>query len=94
MNWKTFTLIGALTVATGICLAELRTDYDHSVSFANYHTYSWMNVHARNSLWSDRIKRDVNNALASKGWVEVPSGGDASVSAFGTTREQPTLDTF
>jgi hypothetical protein len=94
MTWKTPTLITALSITAGLCLAELKTDYDHSVNFANYHTYSWLKVSAGNSLWADRIKNDVNNGLMAKGWREVPSGGDASVSAFGATKEQPTLNTF
>jgi Domain of unknown function (DUF4136) len=42
----------------------------------------------------DRIKSAVNAALAAKGWMEVPSGGDAAVVAIETTREQQTLNTF
>jgi hypothetical protein len=94
MTWKTPTFITAISLTAGLCLAELHTDYDHSVNFANYHTYSWLKVSAGDSLWADRIKSDVDNALMAKGWQAVPSGGNASVSAFGSTKEQPTLNTF
>jgi hypothetical protein len=70
------------------------TDYSHRTDFANYHTYSWLKVNAGNSLWADRIRRDVNTQLAAKGWQEVPSGGQAAIAAFGATREKPTLETF
>lgn len=74
--------------------ADVKTDYSHSVDFANYHTYSWLKVDAGNSLWADRIKRDVNEELMAKGWMEVPAGGQAAVSAFGATHNQQSLETF
>lgn len=73
---------------------HISTDYNHRTNFAQYHTYSWLKVSAGNSLWVDRIKRDVNAELAAKGWREVPTGGEAAITAFGATREQPTLETF
>jgi hypothetical protein len=42
----------------------------------------------------DRIKRDVDAQLTAKGWMQVPSGGDAAVSAFGATHEKQSLQTF
>ena len=53
-----------------------------------------MKVSAGNDLWAQRIRRDVNAELAAKGWTEGPSGAQAQVTAFGSTREQPTLETF
>jgi Domain of unknown function (DUF4136) len=53
-----------------------------------------LKVDAGNSLWVDRIKRDVGAELTAKGWMEVPSGGDAGVSAFGATHDQQSLQTF
>jgi hypothetical protein len=94
MNWKIPTFTAAFTLMAGLCLADLKTDFDHSTNFGRYHTYSWLKVSAGDSLWSDRIKSGIDSALQAKGWQMVPSGGDASVSAFGSTKEQPTLNTF
>lgn len=80
--------------AGGCATLRVRTDYSHTTDFAQYHTYSWLKVSAPNSLWSTRIRRDVNEQLAMKGWMEVPSGGQAAVTAFSATRERPTLETF
>jgi hypothetical protein len=84
-----FSLLG-----TGCSTLRVRTDYSHSADFAAYRTYSWLRVNAGSSLWADRIRRDVNEQLAAKGWTEVPSGGQAEVAAFGATKDQPTLETF
>ncbi len=73
---------------------RVRTDYAHNVNFSRFHTYSWLRVRAGNQLWADRIRQDVNLQLEAKGWHEVPSGGEATVAAFGSTREQPSLETF
>ena len=42
----------------------------------------------------DRVKAAVNAALTAKGWTQVNSGGDASIVAMETTKNQQTLNTF
>ena len=74
--------------------AEVSSDYDHHADFGKYHTYSWIGVKAGNSLWEDRISAAVDNQLMAKGWMKVPSGGDAAVSAIGRTQERDTMQTF
>ena len=74
--------------------AKVTTDYDHSADFRQYHTYSWERVKAGDQLWADRITRDVDQQLSAKGWQKVESGGDVAVTGFGSTKEQPTLNTF
>lgn len=74
--------------------SNVKTDYDHSANFSQYKTYSWIKVQAGDSLWADRIRQDVDAQLAAKGWTKVDSNGSASIAAFRSTQEQPTLDTF
>ena len=86
-----------IPAAIAACIAfaaDISTDYDHKADFGRYHTYSWIGVNAGNSLWQNRIMGAVDSALGAKGWSKVGSGGDASVSAFGKTREQDTMETF
>ena len=81
----------------GVCLllASVKTDYDHQADFSHYKTYSWINTpKASNDLWAERIQQDVDSQLAAKGWAKVQSGGDATVSAFGRTQNEQTLETF
>jgi len=84
-------LVAIAVVALG---ADISADYDHKTDFSQFHTYSWIGVKAGDQLWQDRIMSAVDNQLAAKGSSKVASGGDASVSAFGRTREQDTLQTF
>jgi hypothetical protein len=74
--------------------AQVRTDYDHSATFANYKTYSWLKVQAGDSLWNDLLQQDVDAQLAYKGWTKSESGADAMVSAFRGTQNEQTLQTF
>jgi hypothetical protein len=74
--------------------AQLSTDYDHSTNFSQYKTYSWLKVQAGDSLWEDRIKQDVDAQLSAKGWTKVDSNGSATISAFQSTHDQQTLETF
>jgi hypothetical protein len=77
-----------------ILAAAVTTDYSHSADFSKYHTFSFLQVKANNGLWEDRIKAAITSELTAKGWTMAPSGGDASVTAFGATKEQPQLQTF
>ncbi|MCU1233860.1 MAG: hypothetical protein JWP63_1827 [Candidatus Solibacter sp.] len=77
-----------------LAFASVTTDYDHKADFEKYHTYSWIKAKASDPLWEDRIMEAVDKQLTAKGWQKVPSGGDASVVAIGTTRTEPTFTTF
>ena len=74
--------------------AQVRTDYDHSADFQSYKTYSWLKVQTGDSLWDDRLQRDVDSQLAAKGWSRVDTGEAAVVSAFRSTKNEQTLETF
>jgi hypothetical protein len=96
MKLTLFVLILGISLfsSTAQLNAQVRTDYDHSVTFANYKTYSWLKVQAGDSLWNDRLQQNVDAQLASKGWTKNESGGDAMVSAFRGTQNEQTLQTF
>jgi len=89
---KTLTVGAAFTCIA--LAARISSDYDRTVDFAQYAKYSWMKVQAGDSLWEDRIVRAVDAQLAAKGWTKVDSGGDAYITAFGSTKDQRTLETF
>jgi hypothetical protein len=96
MKRKLSLLLLGVTLLSGAASlnAQVKTDYDHNANFGSYKTYSWLKVQSGDSLWNDRIKQDVDSQLAAKGWTKVDSNGDASVSAFRSTHDQKTLETF
>jgi len=81
-----------LVVSVTCLFAKTIADYDHSVSFAKYHTYSWIGVTVQEPLWNDRVTKAIDNQLNAKGWRKVASGGDASISAVGSTHTERTLE--
>jgi hypothetical protein len=90
-----FKSIAMLFVLTAASLAQqVKTDYDRSVNFGQYKTYSWQKVQTKDPLWEGRIKSAVDSALTAKGWTQVPSGGDVSLVAIEATKNQQTLNTF
>jgi len=96
MKQKLSLLILAISLVSGAdyLSAQVRIDYDHGANFASFKTYSWIKVQSGDSLWDDRIRQDVDGQLAAKGWTKVDSGGAAAVSAFRSTQDQQTLETF
>ena len=92
---KTNRTLLIMAAVTATCLlAKTTVDYDHKADFAKYHTYSWVSVDAQDALWKDRISSAIDQQLSARGWTKVPSGGDATVVAVGSTHNEQTLDTW
>src|ERR1700745_3499828 len=96
MLMKVVALIGlALFLASAVSFAQqVKTDYDRAANFSQYKSYSWEKVQTPDPLWVDRIKAAVNAALAAKGWTQVESGGDISITAMEINRNHQTLNTY
>jgi hypothetical protein len=96
MKQKLSILLLGISLLSGAATlnAQVTTDYDHNANFASYKTYSWIKVQSGDSLWDGRIQQDVDTQLAAKGWTKVDSNGDAAVSAFRSTQNQQSLETF
>jgi hypothetical protein len=91
---RLFAVIGLLMVGVSCFATEISVDYSHSTNFNRYKTYSWLRVQAGDSLWEGRIKHDIEGQLQLKGWARVESNGNAVISAFQSTQNQKTLETF
>jgi len=87
----TFSIVLLLATAA---IAGVTTDYDRSVNFSQYKTYSWERVQTPDPLWVDRIQQAVDSQLAAKGWTRVDSGGQVGIMGIEMTRNQRTLNTF
>ena len=90
-----FSFIGmALLGATALVGQQVKTDYDRAADFSQYKTYSWQKVQTQDPLWVDRIEQAVDADLTTKGWTQVPSGGNVAIVAIEMTQNQQRLDTF
>jgi uncharacterized protein DUF4136 len=87
--------VALLTVACGYSI-KTATDYNHNVSFSNYHSfYIRSGSSSGNPLMDQRARADVEKALTSKGWREVPEGeGQAAVVVNAATKTKHTYETF
>jgi hypothetical protein len=72
------------------------TDYNRHVSFSNYHSFFVLKGNSSgNPLLDQRVTADVESALTSKGWLEVPQGqGQAAVVVHAATKTKHTCATL
>ena len=90
-----FVSLAMLFFLTAASFAQhVKTDYDRTVNFDQYKTYSWQTVKTQDPLWIERIKSAVDAALTEKGWTQVPSDGNISLVAIEATHNRQTLNTF
>jgi hypothetical protein len=93
---RVFVTLALVAVLFSIpALAEkIETDYDHSVNFSQYHTYSWGHVHSTDPFFEKRIRDAVDHELQSKGWQLVPEGGDVTLTAVAVKKNKAEYTTF
>jgi hypothetical protein len=87
-------MVAVPIMACAVAFASVQTDYDHAIDFARYHTYTWGNVEAKDSLWADRIRQNVDQQLQAKGWRPVSNQADVSVLGLGDSKTQQQEQTF
>jgi hypothetical protein len=73
---------------------NVQTDYDHTVNFSQYNTYSWGKVQASNPFFVTRIQQAVDKQLQTKGWQLMPSGGSVMVFATDNIHDQQEVQTM
>ena len=98
MKTNRLAVAGTVALLTAACGYGIKasSDYDHSVNFASYRTFSVMKGNSCGNPVSDqRIAADVTTALASKGWREAPEGeAQAAVVVHSSTKTRHTYETF
>lgn len=81
---------------------KVRVDYDHGSNFSRYKTYRWAELHEAqspdvqfpNQLMKERIVGFVQEALASKQFTRVETGGDVLVGYSVKVSAEPQFTTF
>src|SRR3954464_15836081 len=96
---RRLSLLFGLVLLTAVCNStalaqDVRTDYDKKATFERYHTYSWGKVQTTNPLWRERIQDAVDKELQAKGWQRVQDGGDVTVAAVGSSKDEQEYRTF
>src|SRR5215831_12830470 len=81
-------------LAAGSLAQKITTDYDRTVDFSRYKTFSFERVETKDPLWVKRITSAIGGELTAKGWTQVSSGGDIAVIAIKMTADRQTLDRF
>jgi hypothetical protein len=98
MNAKQLVSVGVMALVTTACGYSIKTstDYDRSVRFSNYHSFFILKGNSSgNPLMDQRAQSDVETALTSKGWMEVPEGhGQAAVVVHAATKTKHTYETL
>lgn len=74
---------------------KVNTDYDKSVNFSLYKTYSWSKGTPASSPLNDkRIIAGIDAQLAAKGWQRVESDSDVIVIYSASTSSETRINTF
>ena len=95
-NQLTATVVAvAMFVGTSSLHAQhIRTDYDRTVDFTHYHTFSIYRVHSFDQIEQNRLTADIASSLQRHGLQQVPSGGDLAVTAIGNVHNQQEYTEF
>ena len=88
-----------MLASVGAVTADTKTDYDHHVNFANYHTYAWKNLPSEdpivnNSLVQSRIRNAVNEKLSIRGFHEVKQNPDLYLVAHVSAQTVQDIDYY
>jgi hypothetical protein len=97
MHARWLVMAGILMASAAGCGYSIRatSDYDGRVDFSDYGTFFIIKGNSSGDSELDaRLASDVVGALMSKGWAEVPEGGQAAVLIRTATRAPDPHETF
>jgi len=69
-------------------------DYDHTVNFAKFRTYTWDKVHASNPGVESRITLALNRDMTGRYMTEVSKGGDVTITAVEANQDKKEFTDF
>lgn len=93
MKTKIVCAVTIYLVSTALIAQQVSVNYNHTQSFAQYHTYAWGDINQNriaNSILAQEAQQDINVALQSKGlqMVQENQNPDLIVTMGGGAREQ------
>ncbi|MGD0796500.1 MAG: DUF4136 domain-containing protein [Acidobacteriaceae bacterium] len=87
-------IIGAALAAVPLVAQTATIDYDHTVNFAKFKTYTWGKIHATDPSVEDRITIAANRDLSQEYMTEVDSGSDVTITAVEATQDKAEFGSF
>lgn len=87
-------LVGTAMAAAPVLAQTVTIDYDHTVNFLKFKTYTWTKLHATDPTVEDRITIALNRDMGGRYMTEVPKGGDVSIIAVEATQDKQEFTTF
>jgi Domain of unknown function (DUF4136) len=87
-------IIGAVVVGVPLAAQTVTIDYDHTVNFAKFRTYTWGKIHATDPSVEDRISIAANRDLPLRYMTLVDSGGDVTLTAVDVTADKAEFAAF
>jgi len=85
----------AVAMAGAPILAQTVTiDYDHTVNFLKFRTYTWEKVHATDPGVEDRLTVALNRDMSARYMTEVSKGGDVTITAVDATQDKQEFTDF
>ena len=92
---KSLVVAFALAGSSMLALAgDVHTDYDHTIKFSQYKTYSWGKVQTTDPFYVSRIQQAVDEQLQAKGWQLQTTGGSITIFATDNIHNQQEVQTM
>ncbi len=88
------TLFGVALAGTPILAQTVTIDYDHSVNFLKFKTYTWAKVHATDPDVEGRITLAVNRSMGNRYMSETANNGDVTITAVEATQDKQEYSNF
>jgi hypothetical protein len=94
---NTLPLFMVMFLATSVWAQKVTSDYDHSATFSNYHTYAWTpGTPVKDQLMDQRIRDNIDQQLVAKGLQKItdPEKADLLVDYDGAVGQQAQYNTM
>jgi hypothetical protein len=87
-------LFGMAMTAVHVLAQTVTIDYDHTVNFLKFKTYTWEKLHATDPSVEDRITIALNRDMTGRYMTEVANGGDVTITAVEATQDKQEFTDF
>ena len=81
-------LVGMAMAGAPILAQTVTIDYDHTVNFLKFKTYTWEKIHASDPDVESRITLAMQRDMTGRYMTEVAKGGDVTLTAVEATQNK------